>query len=207
MRRVTGTWIVVVALVFGLAALDGWAGPGCGGQGMCRRDGGGGPPTQAGGGAGGGASQGSSMADARDTFHALLAEHEKINRVVEEIEGGVATTTISADPAVTRKIREHVRQMQGRVERGEGLRHWDPLFVEIFEHHDEIAMAIDDVPGGVRVRETSRNADVVKLIRAHAKAVTEFTERGFDRAHEATALPEGYPSATGSAERGAPRPR
>jgi uncharacterized protein YdcH (DUF465 family) len=147
------------------------------------------------------------MADVRDTFHALLGDHEKIHRVVEEIDGGVATTTISADPAVTRKIREHVRQMQGRVERGEGLRHWDPLFVEIFEHHEEIAMAIENVPGGVRVRETSSNADVVKLIRAHAKAVTEFTERGFERAHEATPLPGGYPSATGATERGASPPR
>jgi uncharacterized protein len=132
------------------------------------------------------------MAEARDTFHALLGDHEKIHRTVEEIEGGVATTTISDDPAVTAEIRKHVLQMKGRVETGEGLRYWDPLFVEVFKHHDEIVMAIDNVPGGVVVRETSQNPDVVKLIRAHAKTVSEFAERGFDRAHEASSLPPGY---------------
>ena len=135
-----------------------------------------------------------SMAEARDTFHALLGDHEKIHRAVEEIEGGVATTTLSEDPAIAAKIRVHVRQMQARVATGDGLRYWDPLFVEVFKHHDEIAMVIEDVPGGVLVRETSRNPDVVTLIRAHAKTVSEFAERGFERAHEASALPESYPT-------------
>jgi len=135
------------------------------------------------------------MSEARDTFHALLSDHEKIRRVVEDIEGGVATTTVSDDPEVTALLRKHVRQMKGRVENGEGLRHWDPLFVEIFKHHEEIAMTIEDVPGGVKVKETSKNPEVAKLIRAHAKTVSEFTARGFDRAHEASPLPEGYPAA------------
>jgi uncharacterized protein YdcH (DUF465 family) len=135
------------------------------------------------------------MAEARATFHALLADHDKIHRAVEEIEGGVATTTVSEDPAIAKTIRVHVRQMQARVEKGDGLRYWDPLFVEVFKHHDEIAMTIEDVPGGVVVRETSQNPEVAKLIRAHAKTVSEFAERGFDRAHEASPLPEGYPAA------------
>jgi hypothetical protein len=42
----------------------------------------------------------------------------------------------------------------------------------VFKHHDEIVMAIEDVPGGVLVRETSQKPDVVKLIRAHAKTVS-----------------------------------
>jgi len=134
------------------------------------------------------------MAEARDTFHALLRDHEKIHRAVEEIEGGVATTTSSEDPAIAKTIRVHVRQMQARVATGDRLRHWDPLFVAVFKHHDEIAMAIKDVPGGVVVRETSQNPDVATLIRAHARAVSEFAQRGFERAHEASLLPEGYPA-------------
>ena len=83
---------------------------------------------------------------ARDTFHALLGDHERIHRAVEEIEGGVSTTTLSEDPATAKKIRVHVRQMQSRISAGDGLRHWDPLFVEVFKHHDEIVMAIEDSP-------------------------------------------------------------
>jgi uncharacterized protein len=180
MRRTLWVLGLASALAFGTALVDTWAGPGCRGSGAA-----------AGCGMGGGST---SMADARDTFHALLGDHEKIRRTIEEIEGGVATTTVSDDPVVTKEIRKHVRQMKGRVETGEGLRSWDPLFVEVFKHHDEIAMAIEDVPGGAKVRETSQNPDVVKLIRAHAKTVSEFAERGFERAHEASPLPADYPS-------------
>jgi hypothetical protein len=183
MRRVMGMFAVAASVALGSAAFDTWAGPGCGGCG--------GPGGCA---KGSGPRGATSMAEVRDTFHALLGDHEKISRAVEEIEGGVATTTLSEDPAIAKTIRVHVRQMQARVEAGDGLRHWDPLFVEVFKHHDEIVMAIEDVPGGVVVRETSKNPDVTKLIRAHAKAVSEFAQRGFERAHEASPLPEGYPA-------------
>ncbi len=62
-----------------------------------------------------------SMAEVRDTSHALLGDHEKIHRAVEEIEGGVATTTLSEDPAIAKTIRVHVRQMQARVVSSRGI--------------------------------------------------------------------------------------
>lgn len=194
MRRVMGTIALGAAVILGAAAFDTFAGPGCGGCGGCGSSGGCGKGAGPQAGHGRGGAGAGSMAEARDTFHALLADHDKIHRAVEEIEGGVATTTLSDDPAIAKTIRVHVRQMQERVANGDGLRHWDPLFVEVFKHHDEIAMAIEDVPGGVVVRETSQNPDVTKLIRAHAKAVSEFAQRGFDRAHEASPIPDGYPT-------------
>lgn len=188
-RRILWASGLAAALAFGTTALDTWAGPACGGSG------GGGGCDGCGDKSGCGMRGGSaSMAEARDTIHALLNDHEQVRRTVHEIEGGVATTTVSDDPAIAETIRKHVRQMKGRVEAGDGLRYWDPLFAEVFKHHDDIAMAIEDVPGGAIVRETSRNPDVVKLIRAHTKTVGEFAERGFDRAHEASPLPEGYPA-------------
>jgi len=130
------------------------------------------------------------LADDRETFHFLLQNHEKISRTVEEIDDGVLTTTTSEDPGIAEGIRAHVRQMEQRMESGAGLRHWDPLFVEIFESHDRVKIEIEDVPGGVRVRETSDDPRVVGLIRQHAnRAVSEFVQEGFPRAHRPTPLP------------------
>ena len=126
-------------------------------------------------------------------IHDLLMDHEKIRREVENIPGGVRTVTTSSDPSVTESIRTHVYQMKSRIEEGRLIRHMDPLFREIFEHHDKIDMRIEEVPGGVRVTETSADPQVALLIRQHARrAVSEFVERGMRRAMQPTPLPEGY---------------
>lgn len=68
----------------------------------------------------------------------------------------------------------------------------DPLFREIFQHHEKIEMQVEDVPGGVRVRETSDVPQVGALIRQHARrAVSEFVDRGMERAMRPTPLPPG----------------
>ena len=125
-------------------------------------------------------------------IHSLLDQHELIQREVKDIAGGVETTTTSATPAIAETIRSHTKQMKERLESGQPIRMWDPLFVELFRHHDQIKMAITDVPGGVRVVETSDDPQVTLLIRQHAKrGVSEFVARGYDRAHEASPLPSG----------------
>jgi len=132
-----------------------------------------------------------------ENIHALLDRHTLIERKIEEIDGGVETITTSGDAATEETIRQHVRQMEDRLTSGHGMRHWDPLFVELFRHHDKIHMEIVDVPGGVRVRETSGDPEVASLIQLHARAVSEFVSDGYDRAHRATPLPEGYAKAGG----------
>jgi quercetin dioxygenase-like cupin family protein len=125
-----------------------------------------------------------------DAIHALLADHESIERHVVDRSDGVETWTESDDPEVAARIREHVRQMDARLEDGRPIRRWDPLFAEIFEHADAITMEIEDTERGVRVVETSDDPYVVRLIQQHAhRAVSEFVERGMDRAHEPTPLP------------------
>lgn len=135
----------------------------------------------------------SGMRQARDVFHQLLTDHDKIRREVEDLDHGVRTVTTSEDPEVAALIRLHVRQMKARLDAGMGVRNWDPVFAELHRHYDKIVFEIEDVPGGVRVVETSEDAQVVLLIKQHAhRGVSEFVERGFDRAHEPSPLPEGY---------------
>jgi hypothetical protein len=126
-------------------------------------------------------------------IHDLLLSHQQIERRVEGIPGGIRAITWSDDEDVAGLIRTHVRQMQARIEDGDPIRHMDPLFREIFDHHEAIELHVENIPGGVRVTETSRDPQVVLLIRQHARrAVSEFVRGGMERAMRATPLPPGY---------------
>lgn len=133
------------------------------------------------------------MRQARDVFHELLRHHDVIKREVEDIPGGVRTVTTSEDPEIAALIQLHVRQMVARFDAGMPVRKWDPVFAELHKHYDKVTLTMEDIPGGLRVVETSDDPQVTLLIRQHAhRGVSEFVERGFDRAHEATPMPEGY---------------
>jgi hypothetical protein len=133
------------------------------------------------------------IGQAQDVFHELLGAHERVTRTVEDLPGGVRTTTTSDDPHVAALIRLHVRQMDARLSAGMPVRRWDPLFAELVARYRSIDMVYQDVPGGITVTQTSEDPQVVLLIRQHAhRAVSEFVARGFDRAGEPTPLPEGY---------------
>lgn len=126
-------------------------------------------------------------------IHSLLTNHEKIQRQVDDIPGGVRTVTISKDPEIASLIQTHVWQMKDRVEEGRPIRMMDPVFREIFRNHGKIEMSIENIPGGVRITETSEDPQVVLLIRQHAhRAVSEFVRYGMERARQPTELPPGY---------------
>lgn len=145
----------------------------------------------------GGGMMGGTMEE-MSTIHRLLSDHEKIQRTMKDVPEGVETTTTSSDPRLAAAIREHVAQMKKRIESGEPIRQGDPLFREIFANHDHILMAIEDVPGGVRVKETADDPHVVPLVRQHARrAVSEFVAEGMPRAMRPTPLPPGYKPSMG----------
>jgi hypothetical protein len=126
-------------------------------------------------------------------IHDLLLGHERIGRRVGDIRDGIRAVTTSDDSELAVRIRTHVSQMRARIERGKPIRQMDPLFREIFEHHEAIEMQVENVPGGVRVTETSADPRVALLIHQHARrAVSEFVAEGMPRAMRPTPLPPGY---------------
>jgi hypothetical protein len=126
-------------------------------------------------------------------IHNLLLTHDVIRRQVTDVAGGIHAVTTSADPGVAQLIRTHVWGMKERVEQGRPIRQMDPLFREIFEHHQLLDLRVENVPGGVRAIETSDDPQVAMLIRQHARrAVSEFVRFGMQRAMQPTPLPEGY---------------
>ena len=134
------------------------------------------------------------MSQAMRLIHGLLGQRGQIRRTTEEIPGGVMSLTVSDDPQVAQMIRQHVRQMQERLAAGQPIRLWDPLYAELFAQRQKIKLQVQDVPGGVTVRQTSEDPQVTRLIRQHAAAVGEFLAKGYDRVHQPTTLPTGQPT-------------
>jgi hypothetical protein len=126
-------------------------------------------------------------------IHGLLTNHERIERRVEDIPGGVRTVTTSSDPKIAQLIRAHVRQMKERYARGQPIRSMDPVFRELFRNRHRASLEYEDIPGGIRVTHTSNDPNVVLLIRQHARRfVSEAAAEGMRRAMRPTPLPEGY---------------
>ncbi len=130
----------------------------------------------------------------RELFHALLSRHDEIRRTVENLDDGVRTLTETDDPELAALIREHVTRMKSRVEEPAPIHLRDPLFAELFRHHDRIEMTIEATEKGVRVVERSDDPYVATLIRAHAAVVDAFVRVGqpeVRRNHEVPSRPEG----------------
>lgn len=125
----------------------------------------------------------------RDTFHFLLENHKAIKRTVKKLDNGVETVTESDKPEVAKKIQEHVPAMYERLKSGKGVRYWDPLFAEAFRHGKKMKLVIENTKTGVKVVETSDDAEVVKVIQAHADVVSKFVEKGFEEANKEHAVP------------------
>ena len=108
----------------------------------------------------------------------LLSNHAAITHNVEKIPGGVRTTTTTTKPELVETLRVHVRQMSRHLKQGQPVRIWDPVFRDLFAHHDEITLVAKDIEGGIEVTETSENPEVRSLILAHAKKVNAFVAGG-----------------------------
>ncbi|MEY3021767.1 MAG: hypothetical protein RIS86_965 [Planctomycetota bacterium] len=127
----------------------------------------------------------------RDVFQTLLGNHDRIHREVRLVEGGVETVTESDDASVAILIKDHVRAMKSRIEERRRIRQWDPMFRAVFDHAAEIEMTFEETPAGVRVRETSADPAVARLIQAHARVVDGFVARGGAASREAHPVPAG----------------
>lgn len=126
-----------------------------------------------------GAARQGMLAVEHEAIWTLLDHHDSIKRSIEEIPDGVSTTTTTSRPELVGALRTHVRQMARRLESGQSVRMWDPVFRDVFQHAREIKMEIKEIDGGVLVTETSANPAVVPMIRAHAQKVAQFAEQGY----------------------------
>jgi len=124
------------------------------------------------------------------TIHALFDAHKKITRQVTITDDGVITLTESSDSTVQAMISAHAQAMKQRLEKGQPIRLWDPLFAALFENAAKISIEIVPTAHGVRVTETSKDPYVASLIKAHAAGVSEFVRDGAAVMHKPHPLPD-----------------
>lgn len=124
-----------------------------------------------------------------DVFFYLLSHRDSIQRTVNKLEDGVETITESEDPEVAAKIQEHVHAMHARLTEQRPIHQRDPLFRALFAHADEVEMKVTDTDHGVRVRETSADPKVAKMIQAHAEVVSLFIKNGHAEMRRDHAVP------------------
>lgn len=111
-------------------------------------------------------------------IHRMFANSDKIKRTVKQTPNGVITLTESSDPTVAAMIQEHVAAMHARLKKHQPIRAWDPLFAEIFKRADKIKLDVTNTKNGVRITESSDDPYTVKIIRADARAVSDFVKEG-----------------------------
>ena len=108
----------------------------------------------------------------------LLQNRDQIQRKVENLPDGVRTLTETDNKELRPILIAHVEAMYDRLEEGRPIHMRDPLFRSLFAHAKEIKLIAKPTKKGLVVIETSENPKVVKLIQAHAQAVTLFLKNG-----------------------------
>ncbi|MFN7917695.1 MAG: hypothetical protein U0Q55_20280 [Vicinamibacterales bacterium] len=119
-----------------------------------------------------------SMMSDMQVFHFLLENRADVRRTVTMLPNGIDTLTESDTPEIAQKIKTHVSAMYGRLKDGRRIHQRDPLFVELFEHADQVDMSITYTDKGLRVIETSDDPAVATLLHKHAETVNGFIKNG-----------------------------
>jgi hypothetical protein len=135
-------------------------------------------------GGGGGGMGGPLPEEQRAIIHELAGNHKKLIRKVEMTEKGYVATTTSGDKELVKKLKTHFRYMKKRLDSGAMVRRWDPAYAEMTEFYDQLKVEVEELPNGLKVTITGRNAKAAKVAQNHAKIVTKFVKKGSDELHE-----------------------
>lgn len=125
----------------------------------------------------GGGMMGVSPADMR-TYMEMFSRHNEIRRVVEEIPGGVRTTTESDSPDLVEKLQAHVGSMYGHVEQGAEIMCMSSSLPTLFQNANGYRRRLTMTSKGVIAEEIADDPALVHAIREHAREVTGFVEEG-----------------------------
>jgi len=124
-----------------------------------------------------GGMMGASPAD-MSLYMEMFNRHSEITRTVEEIPGGIRTTTQSNSPDLVAQLQAHVSSMYSHVDRGAEVMCMSASLPTLFSHANGYRRQLTIIPTGVTVEETADDPALTKAIRAHALEVTGFVRDG-----------------------------
>ncbi len=108
----------------------------------------------------------------------MFSRHSQISRVVDEIPGGVRTTTQSNSPDLAAQLQAHVSSMYARLDQGTEVMCMSQSLPTLFRRAGGYRRQLTLTPTGVIAEETADDPALVEAIRAHAREVTGFVNEG-----------------------------
>ena len=108
----------------------------------------------------------------------MFSRHNEIRRSVEEIPGGVRTTTESDSPDLAAILHQHVPSMYSHLDQGGEITCMSQSLPTLFRRASDYHRQITLTPTGVVAVETADDPNLTQAIRAHAQEVTGFVTEG-----------------------------
>jgi hypothetical protein len=108
----------------------------------------------------------------------MFNRHSEITRTVEEIPGGIRTTTQSNSPDLVAQLQAHVSSMYSHVDQGAEVMCMSGSLPTLFRQANGYRRQLTFTPTGVIAEETADDPALTQAIRAHAQEVTGFVRDG-----------------------------
>jgi hypothetical protein len=108
----------------------------------------------------------------------MFMRHSEISRVVEEIPGGVRTTTQSDSADLAAQLKSHVSSMYSHLDQNAEVTCMSRTLPTLFRNASGYRRTLTFTPTGVIAEETADDPALTETIRAHAREVTGFVNEG-----------------------------
>src|SRR5712692_4182028 len=125
-----------------------------------------------------GGMMGSATSADMSTYMDLFNRHQEIRRTVDEIPGGVRTTTESDTPKLVAQLQAHVSSMYGHVDQGAEVTCMSSSLPTMFRNARAYRRQLTLTQTGVMVTETSSDPALTRAIREHAQEISGFVRDG-----------------------------
>lgn len=119
----------------------------------------------------------------------MFNRHGEITRTVEEIPGGIRSTTQSNSPDLAAQLQAHVSSMYSRLDQGTEVMCMSGSLPTLFRRANGYRRQLTFTPTGVIAEETADDPALVQAIRAHAQEVTGFVRDGMPPMMQAMMCP------------------
>jgi hypothetical protein len=108
----------------------------------------------------------------------MFMRHNELRRNVEDIPGGVRTTTESDSPDLVAELQAHVSSMYSHLEQRAEVTCMSQSLPTLFRHAPDYHRQLTFTANGVIAEETATDPNITQAIRAHAREVTGFVVEG-----------------------------
>ncbi len=108
----------------------------------------------------------------------MFARHTELRRTVDDIPGGVRTTTESDAPELAAQLKAHVASMYSHLAEGTEVMCMSDSLPTLFRYSASYRRQLSFTATGVVAEETSDDPALTAAIRAHAREVSGFVRDG-----------------------------